>query len=69
MRIQNYNEFRTWTRWHDYFAFLIHEFPILLIRRYDWMDKESSTLMVQVLGFKVFQRVWHWGDENVLDSE
>ena len=60
MALQNANEFKTWMRWHDYFSIIIHEFPIILFRKYDWMDKESSTFMVQVLGFKIYQRVWEW---------
>lgn len=63
MKFQNYNEFHDWVRWHDYVAAIIHEFPILLIRRYDWMDTEKSTLIVQFFGFKVFQRVWAWVED------
>jgi hypothetical protein len=58
--LQNYNEFKSKMRWHDYFAFVLHEFPVLLIRRYDWMDEERSTLKIQLLGWKVYQRIWKW---------
>lgn len=52
---QNYNEFKTWMRWFDYVNIMLFEFPFLLIRRYDWMDTEKSTYMVQVFGIKVYQ--------------
>ncbi len=61
MKFQNYNEFHDWMRWHDYVSVIIHEFPLLLVRRYDWLGEDKSTLMVQLFGFKVFQRVWQWG--------
>jgi hypothetical protein len=56
----NYNEFKSPVRWHDYVSVIIHEFPILLIRRYDWMDDEKSTLLIQVLGVRVHRRIWTW---------
>ena len=57
--LQNYNEFKDGVRWHDYLAFVINEFPVLLIRRYDWPgdSDEAYTFMVQVLGFKIYQRI------------
>jgi len=39
---------------------MVWEFPIILIRRYDWMPEESSTLLIQFLGFKVWQKIWDW---------
>jgi len=58
-RINN-NEFKTWMRWHDYVSIIIHEFPILLVRKYDWMKDESSTLIIQIFGFKVCNKIWDW---------
>ena len=59
--LQNYNEFKNGVRWHDYFAFIINEFPVLLIRKYDWPGDDDEaytvTVMVQVLGFKIYQRI------------
>ena len=56
-RLQNYNEFRNHVRWHDYIAIIVNEFPVVLVRRYDWMDTERYTLTVQVLGITLFQRI------------
>lgn len=53
---QNYNEFKSHMRWHDYLSIIVHEFPIALVRRYDWLDEERSTFMVQFLGVKVYQK-------------
>lgn len=54
---QNYNEFKSGVRWHDYFAIMINEFPVLLVRKYDWpLEGDCKyTFLVQVLGFKVYQ--------------
>jgi hypothetical protein len=55
---QNYNEFKNGVRWHDYFAIMVNEFPVILVRKYDWLhDGDKYTFMVQVLGFKVYQRI------------
>jgi hypothetical protein len=56
---QNYNEFNDGVRWHDYFAFIINEFPVVLIRKYDWPHGRNDryTFMVQVFGFKVYQYI------------
>jgi hypothetical protein len=59
---QNYNEFKNGVRWHDYFAIMFNEFPVILVRKYDWPDEgDKYTFMVQVLGFKVYQ---HFGVEE-----
>ena len=58
--LQNYNEFKHWTRWHDYCAFSLNEFQLLLVRRYDWMDKEESTLFIQFFGFTIYKLTWGW---------
>lgn len=56
---QNYNEFKDGVRWHDYFSIMIHEFPVILVRKYDHPHAYNNqyTFMVQVLGFKVYQRI------------
>jgi hypothetical protein len=56
---QNYNEFRD-VRWHDYISLIVDEFPILLIRRYDFglhAEKMETIHVVQILGFNVL-KVW-----------
>ena len=53
-RLKNYNEFRYWwIRWHDYISIMINEFPILLVRRYDWLDKNESTWLITFIGFSM----------------
>jgi len=55
---QNYNEFKNGVRWHDYFAIIINEFPVVLVRKYDWPhENDNYTFMVQVFGFKVYQYI------------
>ena len=57
-KFQNYNEFKDSVRWHDFFSIMVNEFPVILIRKYDWPHtNDQYTFMVQVLGFKVYQRV------------
>jgi len=49
---KNYNEFRNvWLRWHDYVSIMINEFPILQIRRYDWLEVETRSWLIRVLCF------------------
>lgn len=56
-----YNEFRDcWLRWHDYISIMVHNFPILLIRRYDWLDVRESTYIVIFCGFNLLQRRYHF---------
>ena len=56
---QNYNEFKNGVRWHDYFSIMINEFPVVLVRKYNWMQENNQyTFIVQVLGFKVYQRTF-----------
>lgn len=55
MKLTNYNEFDVWIRWHDYVSVIVNEFPILLVRRYYWYDVKTTTLMIQVLGYKLLQ--------------
>lgn len=56
-RMQNYNEFKGHVRWHDYFAIMVNEFPVVLVRRYEWMDTERYTFTVQVFGTTLFKRI------------
>jgi hypothetical protein len=56
-KLQNYNEFKQELRWHDYVNVMINEFAILLVRKYEWYDCERYTFVVQVLGFKVYQKI------------
>ena len=56
---QNYNEFKDGVRWHDYFAIMVNEFPVILVRKYDWTHAipYQWTFVVQVLGFDIYQRI------------
>ena len=48
---KNYNEFRNvWFGWQDKISITILDFPILLVRKYEWLEKERSNWLVQVLG-------------------
>jgi len=48
---RNYNEFRNiWFSWEDKIAVIILDFPILLVRKYEWLEKERSNWLVQVMG-------------------
>ena len=48
---RNYNEFRNiWFSWRDKVSITILDFPILLIRKYEWLEKERSNWLVQVMG-------------------
>jgi hypothetical protein len=57
IKLQNYNEFKNGVRWHDYFNIMVNEFPIILIRKYDWDEIDTYTFVVQVMGVKVYQRI------------
>lgn len=53
------NQFKDcWTRWRDYFSIIINEFPILLIRKYDFLDVDVSVLIIQIFGFEVYTKRW-----------
>ncbi len=56
-KLQNYNEFQNGVRWHDYFTIMVNEFPIILVRKYDWHKNDTYTFIVQVMGIKVYQRI------------
>ena len=48
---RNYNEFRnTWFSWQDKISITVFDFPILLVRKYEWLEKERSNWLVQVMG-------------------
>ena len=55
--LKNYNEFKGPVRWHDYISIMFNEFPVMLVRRYDWFDTERYTFMVQLFGLRVYQRI------------
>lgn len=42
--------------WHDYFSFTIHDFPLLLIRRYEFMNAEKSIYLIQFFGITLFHK-------------
>jgi hypothetical protein len=60
-QLQNYNEFRdgvdySGMRWHDYFSIIINEFPIVLVRRYEFgvhRGEYKKCYLVQILGFTI----------------
>ncbi len=48
---RNYNEFRNvWFGWQDKISIMILDFPILLVRKYEWLEKERSNWLVQIMG-------------------
>ena len=48
---RNHNEFRNvWLSWQDKISITILDFPILLVRKYGWLEKERSNWLVQVIG-------------------
>jgi len=48
---RNYNEFRNvWISWQDKICITIFDFPILLVRKYEWLEKERSNWLVQIMG-------------------
>jgi hypothetical protein len=55
--LKNYNEFKGPVRWHDYISIMFNEFPVILVRRYDWFDTERYTFMVQLFGLRVYQKI------------
>jgi hypothetical protein len=55
---RNYNEFRdVWLSWQDKISIIICDFPILLIRKYEWLEKEKSNWLVQVMGIDLFRSI------------
>ena len=48
---KNHNEFRdVWFSWEDKISITILDFPILLVRKYEWLEKVKSNWLVQVMG-------------------
>ena len=55
---RNCNEFRNaWFSWEDKISITIFDFPILLVRKYEWLEKESSNWLVQVMGVDLFSSI------------
>ena len=55
---RNYNEFRnTWLRWSDKLSVMTNDFPIILIRKYDWLEEEKSNWLIQVMGINLFPSI------------
>lgn len=51
-----YCEYKRHVRIHDYFSFLIHNFPIFAFRRYDWDlhgPVQGSTYVMALLGVSI----------------
>lgn len=61
---QNYNEFKSGVSWHDYVSVIVNEFPVLLVRRYDWLEEEMTTWLVQILGFQLMCKCVKWKPSN-----
>lgn len=58
--LQNYNEFKGGVRWRDYVNLTLNDFSVIVIRRYDWLDWEQSTYLVQLFGVVVFNKLKDW---------
>ncbi|OGP91657.1 MAG: hypothetical protein A2156_15425 [Deltaproteobacteria bacterium RBG_16_48_10] len=55
---RNYNEFRNvWFGWQDKISITILDFPILLVRKYEWLEKERSNWLVQVMGVNLLPSI------------
>jgi hypothetical protein len=55
---RNYNEFRdVWFSWEDKISITIFDFPILLIRKYEWLEKERSNWLVQIMDVDLFPSI------------
>jgi len=55
---RNYNEFRNvWFSWEDKISVMILDFPILLVRKYEWLEKERSNWLVQVMGIDLLPSI------------
>jgi len=53
-----YNEFhcKDGIRWHDYVSIMIHNFPIILVRHYDFnvhSEKVNTRKLIIVFGFSM----------------
>jgi len=55
---RNYNEFRNvWLGWQDKISITILDFPILLVRKYEWLEKERSNWLVQIMSVDLFTSI------------
>ncbi len=55
---RNYNEFKNvWFSWEDKISITIFDFPILLIRKYEWLEEERSNWLAQVMGVDLFPSI------------
>ncbi len=55
---RNYNEFRNvWFGWEDKISITIMDFPIPSVRKYEWLEKERSNWLVQVMGVDLFPSI------------
>ena len=55
---RNYNEFRNvWFGCQDKISITILDFPILLVRKYEWLEKERSNWLVQVMGVNLLPSI------------
>lgn len=64
-KLQNYNEFRENMAWHDYVSVIINEFPIVLVRRYEWLLRDKYSIYIQFFGFCIFRRTYSYVEEEV----
>jgi hypothetical protein len=55
---RNYNEFRNvWFSWQDKISITIFDLPILVVRKYEWLEKERSNWLVQAMGVDLFPSI------------
>lgn len=58
------SEFReTWIRISDKLSVMIFDFPILLYRKFDFLDNEMSTIIFIVFGFTIHKSTYKWNKE------
>lgn len=55
-----YNEFNTWIRWEDFLSITIFNFPIIMFRRYDFLEVEFSSYNLIILGFDILPVKSKW---------
>ena len=64
-QLQNYNEFRENMAWHDYVSVIINEFPIVLVRRYEWLLRDKYSIHIQFFGFGIFHKTYSYAEEEL----
>ena len=42
-----------WLSWEDKISITILDFPLLLVCKYEWLEKERSNWLVQAIGVKL----------------